>query len=229
MALFTPGPAVAAVSGSVGGTVFSHNKGGMYMRNRSIPTNPSTLAQQNTRARLATMSTAWQTLTDDQRQAWEEYGRQNPTPNALGNPTIKSGSNWHIALNSRILQASGTIITVPPVVAAPDAFTLVTQDGDIGAGDVDLTFAAALTAGNQIELFAAVTNSQGITYIKNQLRFITFSVVDQASPWANQSTLENTLGTLIVGQKLHIEAAQYDPANGLRSPFIRDDVIITTT
>jgi len=37
MAIFNPGPLVGQVSGRVGGTVFSHNRGGAYIRNGSIP------------------------------------------------------------------------------------------------------------------------------------------------------------------------------------------------
>ncbi len=229
MAIIRTGGIVGQISGSIAGTTYSHNKGGAYVRNRSIPTNPSSAAQLQRRADLATVSTDWQNLTAAQRQAWEEWARQNPIVNALGDSILKSGHQSFVGLNSRILLASGTQILVPPVVARPDGFLTLVQDGDIGTGDVDLTFTAALTTGNQIELWGAVTNSAGISYVENLYRFIAFSAVDEASPWANQTEIELILGTLIVGQTLHVKAAQFDPANGQRSTFVRSDVVIIDT
>jgi len=229
MAIIRAGALVGQISGSIGSNTFSHNKGGPYVRNRSIPTNPSSVAQLRTRSFLATTSQDWQNETAANRAAWEEWARQNPIVNALGDSILKSGAQAYVGLNSRLLLSGNPVIAAPPVVARPDGFITLTQDGDIGAGDVDLAFSAALTSGNRIELYAAVTNSAGISYVKNLYRFIAFSAVDQVTPWDNQSVIETVLGTLIVGQTLHVKAAQYDPANGQRSTFLRSDVVITTT
>ena len=229
MAIISPGPAVAAVSGSVGGVTFSHNKGGMYMRNRSIPTNPSTLPQQNARARLATVSQAWQALTQGERDSWDEYAVQNPATNALGNSILLSGHQIHNRLNTRLLEAAAAVITAPPVISAHPALTTATQAADIGLGNVDLTFAPVLPAGAQLRCVATVVNSPGITYVKNRLKFIAYSPVDQLSPWDNQATIEAILGTLIVGQTLHTEVAVFNPANGLISPAIRTETVVVTT
>lgn len=224
---FTAGPLVGSVSGSMGGITASHNKGGQYFRRRAIPTNPSSTAQLQRRADLATVSTDWQNLTTAQRAAWDEWGRQNPITDALGQSILKSGHQSFVGLNSRILLASGTQIVVPPVVARPDGFLTLVQAGDTGVGNVDLTFTAALVTGNSVYLRGSVTDSAGIKYVKNLMKFISFSPVDQASPWDNESDIEAVLGTLIVGQTLHVEAAQYDPANGQVSTFVRSDVVIT--
>lgn len=226
---FTAGPLVGSVSGSMGGITASHNKGGQYFRRRAIPTNPSSTAQLQRRADLATVSTDWQNLTTAQRAAWDEWGRQNPITDALGQSILKSGHQSFVGLNSRILLASGTQILVPPVVARPDGFLTLAQEADIGTGDTELNFTAALVTGNQVYLRGAVTDSAGIKYVKNLMKFISFSPVDQASPWANQTVIEAILGTLIVGQTLHVEAAQYDPSNGQVSTFVRSDVVVTDT
>lgn len=227
--IFTSGALVGSLSGSLGGTTASRNKGGQYFRVRAIPTNPSTTAQLQRRADFATVSTDWQNLTSANRAAWDEWARQNPITNALGASIKKSGHQSFVGLNSRILLASGTQILVPPVVARPDGFLTLVQAGDIGAGNVDLTFTAALVSGNQVYLRGAVTDSAGIKYVKNLMKFISFSTVDESSPWDNQADIEAVLGTLIVGQTLHIEAGQYDPANGQVSTFVRSDVLVTSS
>lgn len=226
---FTPGIAVGAMSGSIGGTTASHNKGGPYFRTRAIPTNPNSDTQLQRRAALATMSQNWRNLTSAQRQAWTEWARQNPITNALGQSINKSGHQSFVGLNTRILMDAGTVIDVPPVISAPDALLTVAQDADIGAGDTDLTFTAALESGNKIELWGAVVDSAGISYVENLIKFIAFSAVDESSPWDNETEIIAVLGTLTVGQTLHIRAAQYDPATGLRSPFLPSTVVVTST
>lgn len=228
-AIFTPGPAVAQISGSIGGTTFSHNKGGAYMRNRAIPTNPSSEAQLARRATLQTLSSAFQDLTSAQRKDWVEWARQNPGTNALGASFNMTGHQAYIKLNSKVVLSGNTAIVSPPITTAPGAFATIVQAGDIGTGNTDLTFTAALEAGNQVELWAAITNSPAITYVNNLYRFISFSAVDEASPWDNQSDIEGVLGALVVGQTLHVKAAQFDPANGQSSEFLRTSVVITDT
>lgn len=226
---FTPGIAVGAMSGSIGGTTFSHNKGGPYARTRAIPTNPSTQSQLTRRAALATHSQNWRDLTDDDRQSWTEWARQNPITNTLGQSILKSGHQSFVGLNSRISLDAGTSITVPPIVSAPPAFTFIDQAGDIGTGSFNLTFSGVLEAGNKIELWGALINSAGVGYVENLVKFIAFSPADQATPWDNESDIASVLGTITAGQTLHIRAAQYDPLTGLRSPFLNDRVVIIDT
>lgn len=227
--IFSSGSIVGALSGSIGGMTASHNKGGQYFRTRAIPTNPSSTAQLQRRADFATNSTNWQDLSMADQQAWTEWARQNPITNALGASILKSGHQSFVGLNSRILLASGTPIDVPPVVARPDGFLTLVQAADIGAGNVDLTFTAALTSGNQIYLRAALIDSAGVTYVKNRMKFISFSSVDETSPWDNQADIEAVLGTMIVGQTLHVEAAQYDPANGQVATFVHSRSLVTSS
>lgn len=229
MAKFSPGPAVSAVSGSIGGVTFSHNKGGAYMRTRAIPTNPSTPAQLARRAALAAMSIAWRVLSDAQRDSWDNYGRQNPVTDALGASILLSGHQTFVGLNSRILMDAGVQINEPPIVGAPAAFRTIAQSGDIGIGTFDLTFTDALVAGGKVELWGCVVNSAGKRYVENLYKFIAFSPVDQASPWDNEADIVAALGTLVVGQTLHIKAKTYDPATGQCSPALHTQVVISTT
>jgi hypothetical protein len=149
--------------------------------------------------------------------------------NSLGNAVLLSGQQAYIQINTRIFLAGGTAIAVPPIEAAPPAFTSIAQDGDIGAGDTDLTFAAALASGNMIWLTGCVVNSAGKSYVENLYRFVAVSAANQTSPWDNQTALVTALGTLTPGQKLFVKAAQFDPTTGLLSPPLVDDVIISTT
>jgi len=229
MAKYLPGPLATVISGSVSGTTFSRNRGGAYMRSRVIPSNPNTAYQVNIRADLATLAADWQTLTQAQRDAWAEWARQNPRTNSIGQSTTLSGEQAYISLNARILHDDGAVQVTPPIIAAPDAFNTISHTYDIGAGTVALTFAPALPAGHKAQLKACVVNSAGRAYVRNLLKLVANSPADQASPWNDEAAIVARLGTLVVGQRLHIRAAVYNPANGLLSlPLATSGAIVTT-
>ncbi len=229
MAKFTPGVAVASVSGSIGGTVFSRNRGGAYMRNRSIPVDPATSFQLNRRADLATLSQNWQGLVAAERQGWESWASQNPRVDALGQSFTMSGAQAYVSLNARIRADGGTLQTSPPIIPAPDAFTTLDLETDIGLGDFEINFTPALASGDKISLWAAIVNSPGITYVENLYRHIGMSPADQASPYDIESIVAARLGTLVVGQTVHVKAGAYDVETGLQSPLLKVSSVIVTT
>lgn len=231
MAKFTPGPFVSQVSGSIGGTTFSRNRGGPYTRARAIPVTSTTPAAIATKARLQNASVSWQNLTAGQRTAWAFWATANPVTNTLGNSITLTGQQAYVGNHTRMaLAAIVTPLTSPPIIAAPDALITAVQDGDIGIGDVDLTFSnAPLGAAEVIWLTAAITNSAGINYIQNLLRFCGISAAAQTSPFDNQSIIEARLGTLTVGQTLTVMPRVFSSVSGLLSQPLRSRVVITTT
>lgn len=227
---FTPGPAIAAASGSIGGTVFSRNRGGAYTRNRSIPVTSSTTPALNAKQRLATASQAWQGLTAAQRAAWANWALQNPVTDALGFPRHKTGHQSYVGINARRASLGDVALATPPIVPAPVGLLTVVADGDIGAGDVDIAFTATpLGATEELYLEAAVVNSAGITNVNNLFRLVGSSAAAQVSPFDWQSLVETRLGTLVVGQTLFARVSVYDNATGLLSLPLIDSVLVTTT
>lgn len=123
MAIFTAGGGVAAVSGSVGGVTFSHNRGGPYMRTRAIPTDPGTTYQQEVRALVASLTSHWlNTLTAAQRAAWDTYALNVELPNPLGQYRNVGGIGMYIRSNVPRLQADAT--NLPRVDDGPTVFNL---------------------------------------------------------------------------------------------------------
>lgn len=230
MAKFTPGPFVSQVSGSIGGTTFSRNRGGQYTRARAIPVTSTTAEALAAKARLSTASSAWQGLTPGERDAWAFWARANPVTNTLGNSITLTGQQAFVGNHTRMVLADAATLTSPPIVPAPDALTSAVQDGDIGVGDVDLEFLATpLTASQHIWLLVAITNSTAINYVQNLLRFAGTSPGAQVSPWDDQSAIEDRMGTLVVGQTLTVMPRIFDSTSGLISGPTRASVLITTT
>ena len=230
MAIMTPGPLAAALSGSIGGTVFSRNRGGAYVRNRSIPVDPNTSFQIAVRAILANQSQNWADRTDAERAAWESWALQNPVTNALGNQIRLSGHQAYVQLNARIDFVNGTRIDTPPIINAPLGLDTLTLSGDIGAGSVAIAFTAAPTAANGgLWVRSAVVNSAGVSYVRNLLRFTTLSDTAEATPFDIEAFVITRHGALIVGQTLHVLVGTFDILTGLLSFGLTASVVITST
>lgn len=115
------GSFVTAASGKLGGIVASHNKGGKYLREFVIPTDPSTPAQNLIRNALANLSNRWEnTLTEAQRDGWNDYGANVTVVNRLGDPINLSGINNYVRSNTPRSQ----IGTLPRVDDAPATYNV---------------------------------------------------------------------------------------------------------
>lgn len=120
------------MSGSLGGITAGHAQGGIYLRARAIPVNPSSTYQAQIRSAMTAMATRWtQTLTAAQREAWALYGANVATTNRLGDVIFLSGQQWYIACNVPRVGGDAKIsgISTPIVDDAPTTF----DRGDPGA------------------------------------------------------------------------------------------------
>lgn len=105
-------PIIGQPSGSVGGLTAAHNKGGYYLRSRSVPTDPASSYQGQVRDAMASLVAHWsETLTQTQREAWADYAASVPVPNPLGDSITLSGFNWYTACNIPRLQADTKMST----------------------------------------------------------------------------------------------------------------------
>jgi len=230
MAKITPGPMVGQISGSIGSTVFSHNRYGAYTRTRTIPTNPNTEYQQAIRAILAACSSAWKALTDPEKAAWNAWAQTNPIIDRLGAQQVLAGNVAYIQLNSRIMQAGATVISDPPVTDAPQPLLTLALSADIGAGTFDVTYTATpLGAGVMLWTQAALTASDSITYVKNRLKLIDISAAEQASPLDIETETAARFGTIQVGQLLTVQCSVFDSTTGLLSTPLRDSAVVVET
>lgn len=230
MAVFTPGPAIGAISGSIGGTTFSHNKGGPYMRRRGIPTTTPTDAQLDTRARLIQISQAYAGLTPGEKLSWRTYAENTPIVNALGNQIRATAHQCFVGINSLRLKLGDGILDVPVQGAAPVPLLTMVLSTDIGAGDFEVAFTTTpLGAGVKLYVRGCLVDSSGVAYVKNRLVYFAYSAAALVSPYNIESEFAAKFGTPAIGQVAWIEARAYDEATGLMSaPILGSSVIVTT-
>lgn len=168
-------PVYSQASGSIAGLTYSHNKGGMYARARSIPTNGRSAQQQAIRNAITTLATRWgQTLTAGQRTAWETFAANVPITDTLGEPRNVTGLDWYVKANSYRIQSGVAVVDagpvvfematatlpVPTIVAAGTTSSVAYTNTDAWAGEVGgymLVYASRAQNGS-------INSSAGISY-----------------------------------------------------------------
>lgn len=115
---FTPGPAIASASGSIGGTTFSHNRYGAYTRKRTVPTDPNTDRQQAVKNNFSFLSSIWNTeVPADDRQGWADYAANVPRVDSLGQTHYLTAQQWFMGCLTLQMQ-----VGLPLNFAAPTVF-----------------------------------------------------------------------------------------------------------
>lgn len=217
MAIFNP--TLGAIRGRIGGNVFSHNKGGDYIRIGTAPTNPQTARQTAVRSIFGTLSSQWTTtLTPAQRLAWEVYAAGHPVKNSLGQDVEITGLSWYIKCNAALADAGLTAVTDPPILTAPDAlttFTIAVTGGTV----VTATFTDVLAAGEAMQLWVSRPVTAGSSPNKSQCVLAGYSGLAEASPWAATSPHAFAVDTKCVAYAARLSA------EGLMSAYMSADDI----
>jgi len=118
------GVLVNQLSGSVAGVTASHNRGGTYLRQRSIPTNPGTSPQAVARGIMSSLVNAWSgELTAAQRTAWSTWALNVPFTNRVGDQVNIGGLGAYVGANvPRLVADAVTGSTLGRVDDGPTVF-----------------------------------------------------------------------------------------------------------
>jgi hypothetical protein len=154
------------VSGSVGGLVYSHNKGGMYTRGRAIPVNPNTDSQIAARSALSMAAADWNSLTEANRQLWRDYAETQNHVDKIGNSILWSGQQEYIAANSMLMAVGEAVVTVPPLVLTKPEFDVSDMDIDDTQAVTIVTNTLPVLANSNIFASYSRPVSPGINFFK---------------------------------------------------------------
>lgn len=220
MALIQFGPAVANASGSIGGTVFSHNRGGSYMRTRVVPVkveNPFTIV---VRDAMSQCSRLWAGLSNEQREAWREFSTASPSINRLGMSKTLSGHVAFNRINTRLIQQGAAVIDLPPLVGPPDPLSTFSAAIDASDATAVLTFTPTPIGANvALWVWAAPVPSAGVSYVANKWRLVHKSAANAATGIDIASDLEARFGTIQSGQVFFLRAQTIGTTTGLVSGY----------
>lgn len=224
MALFKS-TVLASASGSLAGSVFSRNRGGAYLRGRSIPVNPATAAQQLVRNAMASLATAWvSTLTAAERALWDQYALNVPLPNRVGDLINVGGMGMYQRGNVPRLLAGLSAANPGPTVFSLPLLSGVTMDGATVGGQTvtfsyDNTNPWANEVGGALLIYLGRAQNQSINFFKGPYQLAVVVLGDATTPPAGVINAPAPF-PFVLGQRLFakVNAVRTD---GRLSPTLR--------
>jgi len=171
MATIKTGAVVAEIRGSLGGNVFSRNKGGAYVRQRVKPINPNTPRQAFVRGLFGTLQSNWRSLTQAQQNTWLAATENYLAVNKVGDVTKYTPLQLYTRCNMALLEAGlSQIDTIPsnPVPGTPISLKGKPHPWDVlselistGTLDFDVP-GGSLPSGLYVRVYASGPVSPGI-------------------------------------------------------------------
>lgn len=224
-ALFT------TASGSVGGITAGRNRGGLYFRARTTPTDPNTQRQQTVRANMAFFVARWNnTLTQAQRDTWDAYAKNVPLIGPLGNPRTVSPMNHFIRLNLPRFQAAfaGSIDVAPSVFTHADLSPAVSATATAFGNKLNFGFSQddswLPNPQSALIVWGGRPVNPGVKFFAGPYRFAGrlpgFPPAGPTSPFAATSAYP-----LTVGQRVFFKA-RVSLVDGRLSPIVQVSAIV---
>lgn len=181
---------ITAISGKAGGSVYSRNRGGEYIKNFVMPTNTITQARQAVRAVFGALASAWRALTQSERNTWIEQAPNYLRTNAFGDQKQLQPNALFVGQNTNLLNAGLTQIN--EITAPQGTNGLVSRNGslfDLGSGspqwdfnfDLEMDNASA-TALNHFVLEATPPHNASRRNVKNEYRVLAKSADHSTTP-----------------------------------------------
>jgi hypothetical protein len=185
---------IAAASGSVGGYTFSHNRGGMYIRQRSTPVDPGSPFQNAVRDSMSSLSQSWQeVLTDGQRDGWATYAANVPLTDQFGDSRHVTALNMYIRSNSiRLTQGFSASPNAPVIfdlgpatppglvaVVTPTTATVSFNESDDWVGE----------DGAHMAVYVSRPKAPTINFFKNPYRYSGSIDGDSTTPPTTPATI----------------------------------------
>lgn len=221
------GVAVGTISGKLSGSVFSRNGGGAYVRNKTKPFNEQSSSQTTVRANLASLAQAWQLLTAAQILAWNSFGANQIKTNRIGDKSQQSGFNAYIEFNQRILNAGGTVISVPPGLVSVPPLTTISLTA-VHAGATTLTFTPTpVAAGLAIKVQTTGNLSAGKSFVKNKFRTIEYVAAAATSPAVLTTAQNAKWGAPTAGSKIFVKCTVISIATGYESLATQTSAVVS--
>jgi hypothetical protein len=214
MALFVP--TIGQLSGKIGNAVFSHNKGGNYVRSRGLNLKSPSARQSQVRSNLNNASAGWRNLTAAQRTAWKSWAVTHTVINRVGLAIQLSGIAAYNTMAARAIDSAGTIATTPPISAGPSALLTCTGVLTAASDTLALTYTATpLPAGARLAIYASPSLTASQDPGERQSSLVGYTPAAQASPASAVLPYDCVVGTVA-----NIWVSVVD-VSGRRSPSLK--------
>jgi len=210
------GSLIADGSGTIGGVTFSRNGSGAYVRTYVKPINPSTVAQQIIRNRMAGLVVAWRGLSDPVRLGFNSISKNFPQTNKMGEVFFLTGQQLFTKFSSNKL-AFGESALAGPVKNSTEPVITITAVAIASASAVITIDVAAVPATAETIIRATNGLSAGRSNaFRSQYKQIGEALVAATNDFDIKASYEAVFGSIsaMVGQKIFVEVLTCDKASG---------------
>lgn len=225
---------VMGVSGKLNGSVGATNRGGAYLRNKGVVSNPNTIKQSLVRQGFGSLASQFRSLTPEQISAWNSATANFPYQDKLGDTRYLSGLGLFVQLNTNLQTIGLPILTTPPAKQSFPAIYELRFDAEIDSeGDTVVVSQGQFLDAPALGQFVMVTKatapiSQGVSYFKNQLRQISTNAVLATADYSFDVSVPYTanFGTLEIGQKVGFEVYLINTISGEASSRVQGSAVV---
>jgi hypothetical protein len=217
-------PLFSQASGSIGGTTFSHNRGGMYVRSRATPTDPGSARQQTLRAAMGSLAPYWgETLTADQRNAWRDYAANTAFVNVLGDTVYLTGQQQFLRANVPRLQASLAILADAPTTFDYGTFSAPNISSALDDDSIDVAFTNtddwATDDAGALLAYGGKQQGPGRDFYKGPWRYMGILAGDSITPPTSPESFTSQFG-LDAGNRVWVLVRIIQPDGRLSLPIV---------
>ena len=227
MALIKFGGGVAAISGTIAGTVYARNRAGAYSRNWAKPINAPTIPQSQRRVLFGQTASMWSELSLAARDGWNALAATTERKNRLGDTYQPTGRQIFMEVQQNMLLAGETPFAAAPAdtnkpgMIASANVTFFTAAGNLDEAAAQLS--PAPTAGSVLIVFATppVPNTGQRTNYNSLYRRVgdSFAIVGNTADFTTGYT--DLYGDAMAnGEAINWKLAVLDPANGQVSDYL---------
>ena len=218
----------SVISGTIGGQVYSRNRGGAYIRSWVKPVNPNTPAQSLARQKFSGLSSDWKGLTSAQRATWNTGTNNFPRKDRIGETIFLSGQQLFMSFNRNQQSAGNNPIQVcpAPIVIPAPTFVGITVDSTqftVGFTPDPLGTNSSLIIECSVPVSAGIS-FQGRSSFK-QISVVAGATVSPADIFTEYNTVYGA-GSLQTGAKVFIRMHIVDRTSGIASDSIQAGFVV---
>lgn len=225
MARIAFGAMITQASGKQGGAVYSRNRYGSYIRNKSLPVNPQTALQVTVRNHFANVSSSWRSLSAAVRAAFKNYADATPLAGKFGQPEIVTANAMFCRINTlNLLCGIAPVTTAPATNGLPVCSTLSTLH-IAAAGDFTCDLDTPIVGATKgMALFLSQGQSPARNFFDGPYHFCNYTA-GAVAPGTASLTFTHGM-SLTAGQRVFGYVRYYD-ADGRWSDPYRFSVLVS--
>ncbi len=215
-------------SGSIAGTVHSHNRAGQYTRNRRAPVQPiGTGRRAQVRAAFSAAAGGYAHLTEADRAAWASFGAGHPITDSLGQTVVLTGQQMYVRVSATLANIGKSFSASPPADASPPDVTPISLAASVATG-LTLSFTPGAT-GQTLAVAVSQPVSPGRLFWKTfwQPPMGDGYVDATAGPWSLAAVIYNAqFGAPMIGHRVfaRVTPVSVDGFNG--PPVIVSAIVV---